>query len=160
MANKESEHININLDIDTSEFISEPIELDLNFNLSSDIMAELKREFAGSISHRGGRASKHGEVKVRKLTDEELERIKEANEYGYGSIIIPKRNYREERAREFAEKHSITLTAKTVRRIASECEDQYELASKLRKKTGRYIPMDKVYDIIQRALNWKEATIE
>lgn len=156
MANKESENINLNIAIDLSEFgetfKSEPSDINLSLTLPSDVIAKLSSEFKSS--HR--RASKHGEVKVRKLTDEELEKIKAASKnsgYVGGSI---KRN----RRAEFVEKHSITLTAKTVRKIASECEDQYELASKLREKTGRYIPMDKVYEIIQRALKWEEATIE
>lgn len=156
MANKESENININLDIDTSEFISEPVELDLNFTLSSDTLAELKREFAGSNSHRGGRASKHGEVKVRKLTDEELKQIKEASSKFNNVRLTAKRN----RLAEFEESHSITFSAKTVLNIASECVDMLELASRLREKTGRYIPLTQVTEIARRALKGASTTIK
>lgn len=160
MANKESEHINIKVDIDTSEFMSEfdsePTELDLDFTLSSDIMAELAREFAGSNSHRGGRASKHGEVKVRKLTDEELKRIKEASLKFNNTRLTAKRN----KLAEFEESHSITFSAKTVLNIASECVDMLELASKLREKTGRYIPLTQVTEIARRALKGVSTTIK
>lgn len=160
MANKESENININLDIDTSEFISEfdsePVELDLNFTLSSDTLAELAREFAGSNSHRGGRASKNGEVKVRKLTDEELKQIKEASSKFNNVRLTAKRN----RLAEFEESHSITFTAKTVLNIASECVDMLELASRLREKTGRYIPLTQVTEIARRALKGASTTIK
>ena len=160
MANKESENIKINFDIDTSEFMSEfnsePVELDLNFTLSSDTLAELAREFAGSNSHRGGRASKHGEVKVRKLTDEELKQIKEASSKFNNVRLTAKRN----RLAEFEESHSITFSAKTVLNIASECVDMLELASRLREKTGRYIPLTQVTEIARRALKGASTTIK
>ena len=160
MANKESENININFDIDTSEFMSEfnsePEGLDLNFTLSSDTLAELAREFAGSNSHRGGRASKNGEVKVRKLTDEELKQIKEASSKFNNVRLTAKRN----RLAEFEESHSITFSAKTVLNIASGCVDMLELASKLREKTGRYIPLTQVTEIARRALKGASTTIK
>lgn len=155
MANNESEHIDINVDIDTSEFASEPLAVDLNFTLSGDIMAELAREFASGFNHRGGRASKHGEVKVRKLTDEELERIKEASSKRNNTRLTAKRN----KLAEFEESHSITLSAKTVLNIASECVDMLELANKLREKTGRYIPLAQVTEIARRALRGVSTTI-
>lgn len=160
MANKESENININFDIDTSEFMSEfdsePEGLDLNFTLSSDTLAELAREFAGSNSHRGGRASKNGEVKVRKLTDEELKQVKEASSKFNNVRLTAKRN----RLAEFEESHSITFSAKTVLNIASGCVDMLELASKLREKTGRYIPLAQVTEIARRALKGASTTIK